>query len=160
MRWLRVCIRSIVTTGSSISLTSRIKPRMSSSSVYPSTTPESTRKTPPSPALYPPHTHTLHTRCPLAFVPGTRFMYSLSTDVLGILLARATGTPLPDLLAERIFKPLDMQVVLPYVLKFHTLLEVVTDPHARRTRPLLCRKAASHLPKCTSTPTTSQPLCR
>jgi CubicO group peptidase (beta-lactamase class C family) len=45
---------------------------------------------------------------PLAFQPGEGWLYDTGINLLGILLARATGTPLPELLAERITGPLDM----------------------------------------------------
>ena len=45
---------------------------------------------------------------PLAHQPGDRLTYSHATDVLGIALSRIEGKPLADVLAERIFKPLDM----------------------------------------------------
>ncbi len=45
---------------------------------------------------------------PLLFDPGTRWHYSLSTDVLGVLVARASGMSLPDFLRSRIFEPLGM----------------------------------------------------
>jgi CubicO group peptidase (beta-lactamase class C family) len=45
---------------------------------------------------------------PLAFQPGDGWLYDTSIDVLGVLLARATGKPLSDLMAERIFEPLGM----------------------------------------------------
>jgi CubicO group peptidase (beta-lactamase class C family) len=45
---------------------------------------------------------------PLAFQPGQGWLYDTGTNVLGMLLARATGTSLSDLLAERIFGPLGM----------------------------------------------------
>jgi CubicO group peptidase (beta-lactamase class C family) len=45
---------------------------------------------------------------PLAFQPGDGWLYDTGIDLLGILLARATGTPLPELLAERITVPLGM----------------------------------------------------
>jgi CubicO group peptidase (beta-lactamase class C family) len=45
---------------------------------------------------------------PLAFQPGEGWLYDTGTDVLGVLLARAAGKPLSDLLAERITGPLDM----------------------------------------------------
>lgn len=45
---------------------------------------------------------------PLAFQPGTRFEYSVSTDVLGFLLERVSGKPLDALLAELVFEPLNM----------------------------------------------------
>jgi CubicO group peptidase (beta-lactamase class C family) len=45
---------------------------------------------------------------PLAFQPGDGWLYDTSTDVLGVLLTRATGKPLSDLLAERVTGPLGM----------------------------------------------------
>jgi len=46
---------------------------------------------------------------PLAYEPGTRFNYGNSFDVLGVLVARASGMPLSDFLEARIFKPLGMK---------------------------------------------------
>jgi CubicO group peptidase (beta-lactamase class C family) len=46
---------------------------------------------------------------PLAYEPGTRFNYGNSFDVLGVLIARASGASLPDFLEARIFKPLGMK---------------------------------------------------
>jgi len=46
---------------------------------------------------------------PLAYEPGTRFNYGNSFDVLGVLIARASGMSLPDFLEARIFKPLGMK---------------------------------------------------
>ncbi len=45
---------------------------------------------------------------PLAFQPGEGWLYDTGIDVLGVVLARATGKPLSDLLAERITGPLGM----------------------------------------------------
>ena len=45
---------------------------------------------------------------PLAFQPGDGWLYDTGVDLLGVLLARATGTPLSDLVAERITGPLGM----------------------------------------------------
>ena len=45
---------------------------------------------------------------PLAAQPGERWLYHISTDVLSVLLARATGRPLRDLLAERVTGPLGL----------------------------------------------------
>ncbi|KYF71483.1 hypothetical protein BE11_06305 [Sorangium cellulosum] len=45
---------------------------------------------------------------PLAFAPGTRFLYSLSHDVLGAIVARATGEPLPEAVARAVTGPLEM----------------------------------------------------
>ena len=45
---------------------------------------------------------------PLAFQPGEGWLYDTGADVLGVLLARATGKPLSRLVAERITGPLGM----------------------------------------------------
>lgn len=46
---------------------------------------------------------------PLLFEPGTRWHYSVSTDVLGRLVEVLSGMPLDEFFAERIFEPLDMK---------------------------------------------------
>lgn len=45
---------------------------------------------------------------PLVQQPGRGWYYSASTDLLGVLIARASGSPLPHLLRTRIFEPLGM----------------------------------------------------
>ncbi|TDO40461.1 serine hydrolase domain-containing protein [Paractinoplanes brasiliensis] len=45
---------------------------------------------------------------PLIHQPGEKWMYNTGTLVLGVLLARAAGRPLGDLLHERLFAPLGM----------------------------------------------------
>ena len=45
---------------------------------------------------------------PLAHQPGARLTYSVSTDVLGIVLSRIENKPLSQVLSERIFQPLGM----------------------------------------------------
>lgn len=45
---------------------------------------------------------------PLAHQPGDRLTYSHATDVLGIALSRIEGKPLAEVLANRIFEPLNM----------------------------------------------------
>ena len=45
---------------------------------------------------------------PLRFSPGTRWEYSVSTDVLGRIVEVVSGMPLSAFLEERIFKPLGM----------------------------------------------------
>ncbi|MUM18434.1 beta-lactamase family protein [Mycobacterium sp. CBMA271] len=45
---------------------------------------------------------------PLVYPPGERFHYGHSTDVLGLLIARAAGLPLNTLLRQRILDPLGM----------------------------------------------------
>ena len=44
---------------------------------------------------------------PLAFQPGSGWAYHTSTDVLSVVLARASGIPLERLLADRLTGPLD-----------------------------------------------------
>jgi CubicO group peptidase (beta-lactamase class C family) len=46
---------------------------------------------------------------PLMHQPGERWMYNTGTDVLGVLIARATGQPLETFLQERLFAPLGMR---------------------------------------------------
>ena len=45
---------------------------------------------------------------PLMHQPGERWMYSTGSDVLGVLIARASGRPFADFLRERVFGPLGM----------------------------------------------------
>lgn len=45
---------------------------------------------------------------PLEFSPGTRWNYSLATDVLGYLIEVISGQSLPDYLQEHLFGPLGM----------------------------------------------------
>jgi CubicO group peptidase (beta-lactamase class C family) len=45
---------------------------------------------------------------PLMYQPGERWLYNTGTLVLGVLLARAAGQPLGDVLRERLFDPLGM----------------------------------------------------
>jgi CubicO group peptidase (beta-lactamase class C family) len=45
---------------------------------------------------------------PLAFPPGEGWLYDTGIDLLGVLLARATGQPLSALIAERVTRPLGM----------------------------------------------------
>lgn len=46
---------------------------------------------------------------PLIAQPGERWLYSTGADALGVLLARATGTSLGDVIAERVLAPLGMR---------------------------------------------------
>ncbi|MFJ4713326.1 serine hydrolase domain-containing protein [Streptomyces sp. NPDC088785] len=48
-------------------------------------------------------------RVPLLHQPGTAWLYNTCSDIQGVLIARVTGTSLPDFLAERIFAPLGMK---------------------------------------------------
>ena len=45
---------------------------------------------------------------PLLFQPGSHYKYGLSTDVLGIVIARLSGMSLGQLLRQKLFDPLDM----------------------------------------------------
>jgi CubicO group peptidase (beta-lactamase class C family) len=45
---------------------------------------------------------------PLAFQPGEGWLYDTGLTLLGVLLERAAGRPLPELFAERISEPLGM----------------------------------------------------
>jgi CubicO group peptidase (beta-lactamase class C family) len=47
-------------------------------------------------------------RTPLLYHPGTRWMYSLSTDICGALVELISGKPLAEYLDEVIFRPLGM----------------------------------------------------
>ena len=45
---------------------------------------------------------------PLVYEPGARWHYGMSTDVLGVLIQRASGMAFADFLRTRIFEPLGM----------------------------------------------------
>jgi CubicO group peptidase (beta-lactamase class C family) len=49
-----------------------------------------------------------YAKVPLAYQPGTNWKYSPATDLLGRVLEAVTGKRLGDLLAERLFRPLNM----------------------------------------------------
>ncbi|HEX4251448.1 MAG TPA: serine hydrolase domain-containing protein [Pseudonocardia sp.] len=65
---------------------------------------------PPRPARFPPADEWLRRlgELPLMHQPGERWMYDTGADVLGVLIARATGEPLEAVLRRRIFEPLGM----------------------------------------------------
>jgi CubicO group peptidase (beta-lactamase class C family) len=46
---------------------------------------------------------------PLMYQPGERWLYNIGAEVLGVLAARASGTPLPELLRDRVLEPLGMR---------------------------------------------------
>jgi len=64
---------------------------------------------------------------PLLYQPGTRWEYSLSTDVLGRVVEVVTGKPLAEVLAERVYRPLEMT---------DTTFLVPADKRARIAQPL------------------------
>ncbi|PWW21182.1 CubicO group peptidase (beta-lactamase class C family) [Geodermatophilus normandii] len=65
---------------------------------------------PPQPQAAPPPDEWLRrvAGVPLAYQPGERWLYHLGASVLGVLVARAAGRPLPEVLAERVLVPLGM----------------------------------------------------
>jgi CubicO group peptidase (beta-lactamase class C family) len=46
---------------------------------------------------------------PLAYQPGTKWIYSTAIDMLGVVIQRVSGQPLDKFLDERMFTPLDMK---------------------------------------------------
>ncbi len=46
---------------------------------------------------------------PLMHQPGEQWMYNTGSDVLGVLIARASGQPFETFLRERLFEPLEMR---------------------------------------------------
>ena len=66
-------------------------------------------------------------KAPLLFQPGTRWEYSLSTDVLGRVVEIVAGKPLGEVLAERVYRPLKMT---------DTTFLVPADKRARIAQPL------------------------
>jgi CubicO group peptidase (beta-lactamase class C family) len=66
---------------------------------------------PPQPAAMPAPDEWLRRlgTLPLMHHPGERWMYNTGSDVLSVLIARASGQPLDTFLRERIFQPLGMQ---------------------------------------------------
>ncbi|MEM7282453.1 MAG: serine hydrolase domain-containing protein [Pseudomonadota bacterium] len=62
-------------------------------------------------------------KLPLRFEPGTRYHYSVATDLLGAAIERMSGVPLDRFFHERIFEPLDMEDTFFSVPedKFHRL---------------------------------------
>ncbi|QKV79276.1 serine hydrolase [Amycolatopsis sp. Hca4] len=45
---------------------------------------------------------------PMLHQPGEAWLFETGSDLQGVLIARASGRPLPDFLAERLFEPLGM----------------------------------------------------
>src|SRR6266851_4296987 len=66
---------------------------------------------PPSPSSMPAPDEWIRRlgQLPLMHQPGERWMYNTGSDVLGVLLARASGQPLETFLRERLFEPLEMR---------------------------------------------------
>jgi CubicO group peptidase (beta-lactamase class C family) len=69
---------------------------------------------------------------PLAFDPGTKWSYSLSSDVLGAVVEKASGMPFERFLEQRLFAPLGMTdtgfvVSAASLHRFATYYEVAKD---------------------------------
>ena len=60
------------------------------------------------PAMTPDEMLQRYADLPLVAQPGTRWLYNNGTDILGILLARASASTLGEFLQERVFGPLGM----------------------------------------------------
>jgi CubicO group peptidase (beta-lactamase class C family) len=72
---------------------------------------------------------------PLAHQPGTFWEYSISVDVLGLLLERVTRKPLDQLLAEMLFDPLGMKDTAFWVppAKVHRLADTLDSDSQKAT---------------------------
>jgi CubicO group peptidase (beta-lactamase class C family) len=68
------------------------------------------RQGPPQPQTIAPPDEWMATlsRIPMLDHPGRSWLYNTCSDILGVLVARASGTSFPDFLAERVFEPLGM----------------------------------------------------
>ena len=68
------------------------------------------RQGPPQPQLVaaPDEWMAALSRIPLLHQPGDAWLYNTCSDILGVLIARVSGQPLPEFLAERLFGPLAM----------------------------------------------------
>ena len=75
---------------------------------------------------------------PLLFEPGTKWHYSLATDVLGAVVAKANNSTLPEAIEALVTKPLDMEdtgfkvstpnrLVVPYYLDGDNLRPMPDD---------------------------------
>ena len=77
-------------------------------------------------------------RLPLMHQPGERWLYHSSFDILGVLVARAAGQPFEDFLAERIFRPLNMQdagFAVPEAKRARLAASCGADPASGRLAP-------------------------
>lgn len=63
---------------------------------------------PDLPAVPPDELMRRYRSLPLIYQPGEKWLYNSGSDILGVLIARASGQSLESLLRERIFEPLSM----------------------------------------------------
>ena len=93
-------------------------------------------------------------KLPLLFQPGTRWSYSIATDVLGYLIEVLAGVPFDRFLRQRLFEPLgmiDTDFFVPAEKRDRLAsLYSVSDPEAmeRATAPFL--PADAHVPPARS----------
>ena len=64
---------------------------------------------------------------PLLFTPGTNWCYSLSTDVLGAVLVKATGNTVPEIIAETVTRPLGMHDTVFYLANIDRVARAYKD---------------------------------
>lgn len=70
-------------------------------------------------------------KAPLLYQPGTQWDYSLSTDVLGLIVEKVSGKPLATYLQERVWGPLgmnDTSFAIPDAKRSRFALAYPTDP--------------------------------
>jgi len=92
---------------------------------------------PPQPSLPPEPDEWMRrfSTLPLMFQPGERWLYHTGADVLGVLIARASGQPFEVFLRERIFEPLGMSDTAFAVAPGHLdrlATSYLTDPQTGR----------------------------
>lgn len=81
---------------------------------------------------------------PMLGQPGEAWLYNTCSDIQGVLVARASGRPLPEFLAERIFRPLGMADTgfhvpagkLDRFPPYHTAPEMPIDDELWKAPPL------------------------
>jgi CubicO group peptidase (beta-lactamase class C family) len=90
---------------------------------------------PPQPDVAPPPDEWLRRlgSVPLLYQPGEAWLYNTGSDVLGVLIARASGQPFETFLRERIFEPLgmvDTGFAVPADRLHRLPPQYFTDPHS------------------------------
>jgi CubicO group peptidase (beta-lactamase class C family) len=88
---------------------------------------------PPAPALPPEPDEWLRrfSTLPLMCQPGERWLYHTGAEVLGMLVARASGQPFEEFLRERVFEPLgmtDTDFFVPGADRGRFVTSYTTDP--------------------------------
>jgi CubicO group peptidase (beta-lactamase class C family) len=74
---------------------------------------------------------------PLMYQPGEKWLYHTGSDVLGVLIARASGRSLADFVRERIFAPLGMKdtdFYVPAAKLSRLATSYARDPNTNRLR--------------------------